>query len=119
MRGSHIRAHYRRGRCSAQGEPLPATHDTEGKQSGMILPIQAAATSPSYDSHSIPSHLCSRVVMYNFRALIPVQRHPLEVKIYGRPEHISHPSAVFLFRFKQSFSILDQDRRTERRPIYE
>jgi len=119
MHGSHIRTHYRRGRCSAQGELLPAAHDTEGKQSSMILPIQAATTSPSYDSHSIPSHLCSHMATYNLRALIPVQRHPLEVEIYGRPEHIGHPSAVFLFRFKQPFRILDQDHRTERGPIYE
>lgn len=61
MHGSHIRTHYRRGRCGAQGELLPATHDTEGKQSSMIFPIQAATTSPSYDGHSIPCHLCSRI----------------------------------------------------------
>ena len=115
MHGSHIRTHYRHGLCFAQGELLPATHDTEGKQSSTIHPIQAATTSPSYDRHSIPSYLCSLIATNNLRALIPVQRDPLEVEIYGKPEHIGHTSAVLLFRFKEPFSILDHCRTAARK----
>jgi len=56
---------------------------------------------------------------YNLRALIPVQRDPLKVKIDGRPEHIGNPGAIVLFGFKEPLSILNQYRRTERRPICE
>jgi len=56
---------------------------------------------------------------YNLRALIPVQRDPLKVKIDGRPEHIGDPCAIVLFGFKEPLSILNQYRGTERRSIWE
>ena len=51
------------------------------------------------------------------RALIPVHGDPLEVEVDGRPEVVSYPSAIVLFRFYEPFSILDIDDCTKCRPI--
>jgi hypothetical protein len=44
-------------------------------------------------------------------------RDPLKVEVNGRPEDVSDPRAVLLFRSKKPLGIFDQDKCTERRAI--
>jgi hypothetical protein len=51
------------------------------------------------------------------RALVPVRRNPLKVKVDDGPQDVGHPSAILLFGFYQPLRIFEQDRDAEGRAI--
>ena len=53
----------------------------------------------------------------DIRALVPVQRDPLEIKVDGRPQNVCRPGAIILFGFSEPVGILQKSRSAQGRRI--
>jgi hypothetical protein len=106
-RAFHTPRNYLRVLFFGSDGPLPLARDTVGKQSSMIQPTRGATKDPNYDRWSIDVLYPLDRLICSLRALIPMQRDPLQVEVNCRPEDIGDPSAIVLFWFEKPISVFD------------